>query len=320
MNGDAIVAGSRSCLLQPGDRRPINWSIRLFCAFAILLCPTLLRSVAAQDPARRADGAMSVVASGDRWKNLEPGLDVGEFAAPNVASIGDSKITAVRIDLRYFKLDLFSAANLALPQSLAIDVWMSSYHLLAAINAGMFEGDGRTTTGYARIGTVKLNPNWKPAYKAFLAIDPDDPKLPTVAILDAECDNVKMLEPHYRIVLQSIRMVDCKGVNRWSQAQRAWSTAALAIDDKNRILFIHARSPWSVHDFIENLLALPSLGVRRAMYLEGGPEASLSLATTGNSFVRIGSWETGFNDNDDNQSQWALPNVLGVRHPRDAQH
>ena len=54
-----------------------------------------------------------------------------------------------------------------------------------------------------------------------------------------------------------------------------------------------------MHELVRTCFALP-LGVRRAMYLEGGPEASLSLATSGKSFVRVGSWETGFNENDDN--------------------
>jgi hypothetical protein len=29
--------------------------------------------------------------------------------------------------------------------------------------------------------------------------------------------------------------------------------------------------------------------------------------------VRVGSWETGFNENDDNANAWPLPNVIGVR-------
>src|SRR5262249_617165 len=33
-----------------------------------------------------------------RWQQLEPGLDLGEFLAPHASSVGDSKITAVRID------------------------------------------------------------------------------------------------------------------------------------------------------------------------------------------------------------------------------
>jgi hypothetical protein len=126
------------------------------------------------------------------------------------------------------------------------------------------------------------------------------------------------MEKHYRVVLQSMRMVDCKGANRWQKSARIWSTAALAIDGQGRVLLIHARSPWDVHDFIEILLELP-LGVRRAMYLEGGPEASLSLEAAGVSIVRVGSWETGFNENDGNVQPWALPNVIGARRTDDGE-
>src|SRR5262249_2606672 len=175
----------------------------------------------------------------------------------------------------------------------------------------MFEPGGRTT-GYARSGRVTLNPDWKPNFGAFLAAGPDTPGLPPVTILDAECDDVKAVEGHYSIVLQSIRMIDCKGVNRWQASPRVWSMAALGIDDQGRVLLIHARSPWDVRSFGEMLLKLP-LGIRRAMYLEGGPEASLSLMAAGVSIIHVGSWETGFNENDHNTEAWPLPNVIGVR-------
>jgi Phosphodiester glycosidase len=259
---------------------------------------------------------VSLAAPGAQWQSLEGGLDLGEFAAASASAVGDSRVTVVRIDPARFRLMLLSVVDLALPDALGIDAWTSRYQLSAAINGGMFERDRRTTTGYARIGKTRINPTWKPTYQAFLALDPDDRRLPAATILDPECDDVKGMEMHYRTVLQSIRMVDCKGVNRWAKALNAWSTSALAIDGAHRILFIHARSPWPVHDLIENLLALP-LDIKRAMYLEGGPEASLSLATAGKSFVQVGSWETGFNENDDNHAFWPLPNVIGARRATD---
>jgi hypothetical protein len=59
------------------------------------------------------------------------------------------------------------------------------------------------------------------------------------------------------------------------------------------------------------LLALP-LGLVRAMHVEGGPEASLSVHGMGIDLSLSGSYETGFNENDQNQLQWPIPNVLGV--------
>jgi Phosphodiester glycosidase len=252
------------------------------------------------------------LAPGAGWHSLEAGLDLGEFTAPSPSAAGDSRITVVRIDPARFKLMLLSVVDLALPSPLGIDSWTTRYHLSAAINGGMFERDHRTTTGYARIGKTTVNPTWKPTYQAFLALGPDNGRLPAAAILDPECDDVRGLERHYHAVLQSIRMVDCKGRNRWTKELRAWSTAALAVDGARRLLFIHARSPWPVHDLVENLLALP-LGIERAMYLEGGPEAGLALASASKSFVQVGSFETGFNENDDNHASWPLPNVIGAR-------
>ena len=46
-----------------------------------------------------------------------------------------------------------------------------------------------------------------------------------------------------------------------------------------------------------------------ALFLEGGPEATLVAGK----LSRVGSYETGFVENDDNHVQWALPNVLGIR-------
>jgi hypothetical protein len=59
------------------------------------------------------------------------------------------------------------------------------------------------------------------------------------------------------------------------------------------------------------ILTLP-LGVVRAMHVEGGPEASLSVRGALKMDL-AGSHETGFQESDDNASQVAIPNVIGVR-------
>jgi hypothetical protein len=64
--------------------------------------------------------------------------------------------------------------------------------------------------------------------------------------------------------------------------------------------------------FNRRLLALP-LGIAPAMHVEGGPEASLSIHAGGVDLDLDGSYETGFNENDDERAQWPIPNVLAVR-------
>ena len=64
-------------------------------------------------------------------------------------------------------------------------------------------------------------------------------------------------------------------------------------------------------EFNEKLLAL-GLGITRAMHVEGGPEASLTIRSAKVNLDLCGSYETGFNENDNNKQQWPIPNVIGV--------
>ena len=54
------------------------------------------------------------------------------------------------------------------------------------------------------------------------------------------------------------------------------------------------------------------LGIGSMRYFGGGPGATRVVRAEGHAFVRVGSYETGFNENDDNDSAWVVPNVLGV--------
>jgi len=49
------------------------------------------------------------------------------------------------------------------------------------------------------------------------------------------------------------------------------------------------------------------------MYLEGGPEASFYLNAFGKKVTKYGSYETGFNERDTNDTYWDIPNVLGIK-------
>jgi len=58
------------------------------------------------------------------------------------------------------------------------------------------------------------------------------------------------------------------------------------------------------------------LGIERAMHVEGGPEASLSIHTASLTLDLNGSYETGFREDDQERHQWPIPNVLGVARSR----
>ncbi len=243
------------------------------------------------------------------WVELEKGLHYGEFAATQKSILGDSKISVLKVDLAHYDLVLLTALEQG--GSRTAPEWVKEYGLAAVTNAGMFEPD-LTSTGYMRNYDHVNKVVFKPGYNSLLAFNPKTPGLPLAQILDSRCQNLAEAGKKYQSVSQSIRMIDCQGKNTWPQSKRKWSQAALAMDKEGHPLFIHSRSPYTVHDFNEQVLALP-IRVRNMLYLEGGPEASLYIDTSRRKIGKVGSFETGFNENDGNQEFWGLPNVVGVK-------
>jgi hypothetical protein len=58
--------------------------------------------------------------------------------------------------------------------------------------------------------------------------------------------------------------------------------------------------------------ALASHDLAGAIFLEGGPEASLIARGEREDLRFLGSYETGFVETDDNHAWWVLPNVIGL--------
>ena len=67
-----------------------------------------------------------------------------------------------------------------------------------------------------------------------------------------------------------------------------------------------------MHDLNREILSL-GIGVVCVQHLEGGPEAQVYIGLPGFELEMVGSYETGFNPNDDNDTAWPIPNVIGVR-------
>ena len=245
------------------------------------------------------------------WRELQPGLELGRFVSARPSDVGDSAVTVLRIDPTLYELRLLSAKLLKLEAGLPAPEWAARYGALAVINASMFRADGLTSVAHLRSGKAFNNRTWSKDNAVFVA-QPRDAGLPGAQILDRTCGDVPGLSRRYDVVIQNIRMLDCARRNTWAQQPRRWSTAAVGQDVAGRILFVHARSPWSTHDLIDVLLALP-LDLKRLMYVEGGPEASLYAKVAERVEVEtMGSFETGFFESDANRRFWPLPNVIAV--------
>jgi hypothetical protein len=258
-------------------------------------------------------GAGAAAAPPDQpWTQLEPGLDLGLFPSPRPSPAGDSVIRVLRIDPERFELTLLNASATKDKLPLTAKQWCQRFGCIAGINASMFQADISTSISLMRTGGHVNNPRLTKD-RAILAFDRLTRDVPPVLMIDRDCDDLDALAGKYGTLVQSIRMLSCKGKNVWAQQPQRWSTAAVGIDKKGRVLFIHVRSPFTTHDLVNILTELP-LGLARAMYVEGGPEAQLFIGAGGRDEEFVGTYDIPFYDSDDRARP--VPNVIAVTRKR----
>ncbi len=246
------------------------------------------------------------------FHSLEPGLELAHFASPTPSLLGDERVTVLRVDPSRFSVEAISASREHPDLSLDGPGWAERHGLLAVTNAGMFALDHRTATFALIDQGHENNPTLAPNAGSALLLEPTDTARPSAALLDLRCDDVDGQRALYTSLVQSYRLLTCDGAPAWQPSHKIWSHALLGADHSGNILFIHARSPWSTRQFTEILLSLP-LDLARLHYAEGGPEATLFLRHGEGELLQVGSYETGFNEDDRNHRAWDIPNVIGVR-------
>jgi exopolysaccharide biosynthesis protein len=286
----------------------MDWlRLRHLCSAGVLLVLTGVQSRVPADA--RSD-----------WQSLAPGMEIQRVQSRRQSIVGDSKITVLRIDPRLWELEVIGVLQTGEAAGHTAREWAQRQKYAAVINAGMFETDNKTHLGYVRgrdrVVNAKVN-----GYQSVLAFDPRDGKnVPRVRIfdLDAPGSNLQGILADYASALQNLRLIKRPGTNQWGKQSREWSEAAVGEDRDGRVLFIYSRSPFSMHDLNEELLA-SGVGVVAAQHMEGGPEAQLYVHAGSTELEMFGSFETSFKENDQNSVAWPVPNVIGVR-PRSAPH
>jgi hypothetical protein len=258
-------------------------------------------AVAAEEQARENDSG---------WQELAPGLDLGIFRAPLPSEIGDSKIRVLRIDPQRYKFRLLSASAFENGRALSAKQWTQQNGLVAAINASMYQADYKSSVSLMRSGANINNPRLSKDM-TILAFDNKSPEVPLVKIIDRECEDFKVWQKKYRTMVQSIRMISCTGKNVWTKQPQKWSTAAIGVDERDRVLFIHVSSPYSTHDLIDILKILP-LSISRAMYAEGGPQAQLYINIGDHEHEFVGNYDIDLQGNMKKLISRPVPNVVGI--------
>lgn len=237
---------------------------------------------------------------------LEPGLELALLPGPPTSQ-GDGLIAVVRIDPVRFRLELRNASAPDEGRPRSVREWAFRAGASAAINASLYQQDWRTAVGLMR-SRDHVNQTRVSKDRAVLAFDPLAAGVPPVRIIDRDCEDLELVGKAYAGLVQSIRMVSCQRVGVWAPSERRFSSAAVGVDGAGRILFIHARSPWPVHELVAALLAAP-IDLRQAMYVEGGPEAQLYVRGGGTELSRVGASDHGLELATGNLP---VPNVLAA--------
>jgi len=244
------------------------------------------------------------------WRKLDEGLFLAHLDPPYEPPIKDSKITIVKINPMYYSFRLLCASEFGKVR-LTTKEWCNRYHLISAINAGMYQKDRLTNVGYMKNFSHLNNSRLNSTYKAVLAFNRVDDDVPEIQIIDLKCQEFEKLKSKYQTYIQNIRMISCNQENVWSKQDKRWSLAVLGLDKAGNVLFIFSEAPYSGYDFNNLLLSLP-ISISNAMYLEGGREASLYLSANGLELDKAGISEMGFNESPIRSGGNPIPNAIGI--------
>lgn len=239
-----------------------------------------------------------------------------EASARRPLPYGDGVITLVRVDLRRYRLRFLTEARHGARRS--AQAWMRDENLQGVTNAGMFLPNGRSVGHMVQDGEV-VSRRIVSRYRGLLGFGPRGGASGAYMTIggaprgEGGCpQTLDSFERRYENVLQAYPLLDCRGrAVRWRNNMR-YSAAGLGVDSEGRAVFMHTRTPYRMTT-LSRMLAAPELGLRGMIYLEGGPEATLLVRAEGQRVRAVGSYEDGFNENDDNQAMWDLPNVIAFQ-------
>ncbi|HXJ86422.1 MAG TPA: phosphodiester glycosidase family protein [Candidatus Binatia bacterium] len=248
------------------------------------------------------------------WRTLAAGMEIREVQARKQSILGDSKITVLRMDPSRWELEIIGVLQTGESAGHTAREWAHKQKYAAAINAGMFAADSKTHLGYVRSQDQVYNSRVN-AYQSVMAFHPRESRtVPAFRIFDLDSPGVDLqtILADYTSAVQNLRLIKRPGLNQWAKQSREWSEAAVGEDGEGHILFIYSRSPFSMHDLNQELLAA-GIGLVAAQHMEGGPEAQLYVHAGETELEMFGSYETSFKENDQNAVAWPVPNVIGVR-------
>jgi hypothetical protein len=253
-------------------------------------------------------------ASSISWKELMQGLLYAEVDAPDKSVVNDSKLTILKIDPRCFDFEFLTASERGNQPRIAPD-WAAEFNKNIVINAGMYSYNRtQSNKGFMKNYEHYNNPKKSDYYNAMLAMHPKDKNKLPFEIIDITCRDWEKVKHEYHSFCQAMRMMSCDGTAMQfsKRPDQSCSMVVAATDTTGNLYIVFTRSPYTHKAMIGYMQQMP-FNLRTAVYLEGGPEASIYINTGDTIIAKFGSYVSNTCDNDNNDHFWKIPNVISLK-------
>lgn len=252
----------------------------------------------------------------DTWVELTKGIFYIEKTAPKRSPINDNKISILKIDPNKADFEFKSAIQND-KTMLCVADYAEKFDYNIVINAGMydlrnyFKSKGLLINSAEYANNASLYPN----YNMMICANPKAEGLPNFCIKDLTAEPWHTIKPKFESFSQGLRMIDSDGKPMsWNKRYQSCSQLIVAEDKKGMIYFIFTRSPYTQNTMIDFMVGM---GLRNAVYMEGGPQTSLFVDIDDYRIEKVGSYVSNTYPTDSNHEYWPLPNVIGVRVKKD---
>lgn len=248
----------------------------------------------------------------DNWVLLADGISYIEQTAPDSSFVNDSKISILKIDPSKAEFE-FKSATQNEKEKLCVVDYAEKFNYNIVINAGMYDLSNQIRSKGMLINDKEHanNPNLYPSYNMMICANPKKEGIPNCQVADLTKTPYASLKNQYHSFAQGLRMIDGDGnPMAWNKRVQYCSQLIVAEDKNGMIYYIFTRSPYT-HNYMINFMM--NMGLKNAVYMEGGPQTSLFVDINEHRIEKLGSFVSKTFPTDANNEFWVLPNVIGIR-------
>ncbi|MBW2145532.1 MAG: phosphodiester glycosidase family protein [Deltaproteobacteria bacterium] len=258
-----------------------------------------------------ASGDFTRSHSSPQWMFLGKGISFSLISAHRYYRKGKPDIALVRLEPSHVKLTLHHFRSHGADEPMNAAQWQRATGAMVVFNGSQYYPDLRPMGWFIQDGK-NLGTSLVKGWKGLLAAHPTRPGLPPATVLDLMEHSYSLQSLPFKVAVQSMMLLDDRGNLRTRKSDWTANRTAVAEDSEGRILIVCTQGGYTLWEMAK-LLREGTLGIRRAMVMDGGFETQLSVRSGSFSYTLYGQWS--ISDSGDRSMpgiRRPLPSVIGV--------